>query len=153
MKKFTVVLLVLLLLPMAMLFSLRPSTDYVAAYVAVTDTPVSPTETPVVPTDTPGAPTNTPSVPTNTPVAPTNTPDGSTPPPATDTPPPDNDTVTPDADTPGESTTPEPIQTPTTIPALGSGPNMMMMVLFGAGLIILSVLISLGWIRVWKSYR
>lgn len=131
MKYFKFVILALFVIPlMAGIYWQEPSAS--ASFVAVTDTP-TPTNTP--PTDTP--------TPTNTPMTPTLTP------PVTDTP-----TQTPP---PGSSPTPTRVitSTPTvsTIPELGSGPRIESILLFGAILIGLLGVVTLGWFKVWQAYR
>lgn len=145
MKKFLVVLLVALFLPFVIIVSSQQSPDSAHALISFTDTPSPvPTDTPDI-TITPNiTPTNTPDTPPS--VTPTGTiPSGTAT--ITNTPPtPGNPTGTP-----GTSETPVP--TPSVIPALGSGPAMTTMMFFAVILLVMSVFLSVGWFRVWRSYK
>ena len=135
MKNLKYVLLVIVVLPLLSTLYWQDSTVAASSMLAFTDTP-PPTDTP--PTNTPqptNSPTNTPNVP------PTDTPVGSTNP-------------TP-VDTPGSSTSPEdtPIETPSVIPALGNGPRINSILFYGAVLLTLLGVVTIGWLNVWQAYR
>jgi len=106
-----------------------------------TDTPIpTDTVTPVpTPTDTPvsSTATNTPDSPT--PVPPTNTPGGPTSTPGTA------------LGTPDSAQTPAPNATPSSIPALGVGPDASQLMLFGLGLAGAILLLIFGWWRFVKK--
>ena len=56
-------------------------------------------------------------------------------------------------ETPPPGTSVPPVETPSVIPALGNGPRMESILLYGAMLLMLLGVVTVGWVKVWQAYR
>lgn len=137
MKNYKIGLIVFLFIALMLAVSWQGSASSVAASFVVTDTPV-PTDTPVTPDPT-----------TPPPIATTVVPDPTTPAPEPTTP------VPGPTDTPGDDPPPDetPVATPSVIPALGSGPQLSVILFYGTVLLALLGVVTMGWFKVWQAYR
>ena len=124
-------LLIVLFISLMGAFFGQDSAQSVSAALVVTDTP----------TPTPDTPTPTPVTPSPTPVTPSPTP-----------PSPGGDPSPAPSEVPTNET-PSPVETPSVIPALGAGPRMSSIILYGTMLLALFIVVTGGWVKVWQAYR